>query len=84
MRRTIGTPAWRDRDLPHLRPLIHESAALQGFRPDLVFHGGAGQVNLAIGNAVPPPLAHALVTAATGITTPMPMQLELDYARAAA
>ena len=74
MRRHMGTPAWKDRDLPHLHPLIPESAALQGFRPGLVFHGNAGQANLTVGNAVPPPLAAVLVTAATGITAARPLQ----------
>lgn len=50
--------------LPNLRPTLPESAALQGFRPDLVFHGRAGDQYLTVGNAVPPPLAVALIRAA--------------------
>jgi DNA (cytosine-5)-methyltransferase 1 len=69
MKRHIGTAAWRDRELPHLRPTIAECAALQGFRPGLVFHGRAGQQYLAVGNAVPVPLAAAVLEAA-GILRP--------------
>lgn len=63
MRKAIGTPLWKDRDLPHLRPTIAECAALQGFRPGLEFHGRQGDAYLQVGNAVPPPLATALVGA---------------------
>ncbi|WP_225811275.1 DNA cytosine methyltransferase [Streptomyces spinosus] len=64
MRRHIGTGAWKDRDgVPHLRPTVAECAALQGFRPDLVFQGRAGQQYLQVGNAVPPVLADAVLTA---------------------
>lgn len=69
MKRHIGTAAWKDRELPHLRPTIAECAALQGFRPDLEFHGRAGQQYLAVGNAVPVPLAAAVLEAA-GILRP--------------
>jgi DNA (cytosine-5)-methyltransferase 1 len=48
---------------PNLRPTVAECAKLQGFRPDLVFHGAAGQRHLTVGNAVPPPLAAVLVAA---------------------
>jgi DNA (cytosine-5)-methyltransferase 1 len=65
MKRHTGTPLWRERiGVHHLRPTIAECAALQGFRPDLVFHGGAGQQHLQVGNAVPPPLAAAVLAAA--------------------
>ena len=64
MKRAMGTPAWRDRGVPNLRPTVYESAALQGFRPDLEFHGRAGQQHLIVGNAVPPPLADAALAAA--------------------
>lgn len=67
MKRHIGTPAWRDREgVHHLRPTIAECAALQGFRPGLVFHGNAGEQHLIVGNAVPPPLADGLIRAAAG------------------
>jgi DNA (cytosine-5)-methyltransferase 1 len=64
MKRHMGTAAWRDRELPHLRPTVAECAALQGFRPDLEFHGRAGQQYLAVGNAVPVPLAAPVLEAA--------------------
>lgn len=64
MKRAMGTPAWRDRDVPNLRPTVYESAALQGFRPGLKFHGRAGQQHLQVGNAVPLPLADAALAAA--------------------
>ncbi|MFF0588491.1 DNA cytosine methyltransferase [Streptomyces sp. NPDC003781] len=67
MRRHVGTPAWRDRGLPHLRPTVAECAALQGFRSDLEFHGRQGQQYLAVGNAVPVPLADAVIRAAAGV-----------------
>jgi DNA (cytosine-5)-methyltransferase 1 len=79
MRKVIGTDAWQDRrplcgrehgepDEPcgHLRPSLAECAALQGFRPDLVFHGKSGQQHLQVGNAVPRALARAAVLAASG------------------
>lgn len=49
------------------RPSTADCAALQGFRPDLTWHGNAGAQHLAIGNALPVPLAHALIGAAAGI-----------------
>lgn len=68
MRRHMGSPAWRDRSgVDHLRPTIAECAALQGFRPGLEFHGGMGQRHLIVGNAVPPPLADAVIRAASGV-----------------
>lgn len=67
MKKAIGTPAWRDRDAPHLRPTPYECAALQGFRPDLQFHGRAGEQHLIVGNAVPVPLADAVIRAAAGV-----------------
>ncbi|MFF4346759.1 DNA cytosine methyltransferase [Streptomyces sp. NPDC001530] len=56
---------------PNLRPTVAECAALQGFQPGLVFHGNAGERHLQVGNAVPPPLAVAVLGAA-GITQQQP------------
>jgi DNA (cytosine-5)-methyltransferase 1 len=70
MKRVMGTPLWRDRGTPSLRPTIAECAALQGFRPGLQFHGRAGQQYLTVGNAVPVPLAAAVLDAAAGIREP--------------
>ncbi|MCX4232080.1 DNA cytosine methyltransferase [Streptomyces ortus] len=69
MKRHIGTPAWRDRDLPHLRPTVAECATLQGFRPGFQFHGRAGEQHLQVGNAVAVAVAVAvaLVRAAADI-----------------
>jgi DNA (cytosine-5)-methyltransferase 1 len=68
MRRVAGTALWRERTgIPHLRPTVAECAALQGFRPDLVFHGRAGQQYLIAGNAVAVPVAAAVIRAAAGI-----------------
>ncbi|MFE9736168.1 DNA cytosine methyltransferase [Streptomyces sp. NPDC005863] len=65
MKRAMGTPLWADRvGVHHLRPSIAECARLQGFRPGLQFHGGAGQKHLIVGNAVPLPLADAALAAA--------------------
>jgi DNA (cytosine-5)-methyltransferase 1 len=67
MKRAIGTALWRDRGIPHLRPTVAECAALQGFRPDLVFHGRAGQQYLQVGNALAVAVAVAVIRAAAGI-----------------
>ncbi|MFI8448205.1 DNA cytosine methyltransferase [Streptomyces erythrochromogenes] len=64
MRRAIGTSRWADRDRTSLTPTVAECAALQGFRPDLPLRGRAGAQHLIVGNAVPPPLAAAVLTAA--------------------
>ncbi|MGW9238159.1 DNA cytosine methyltransferase [[Kitasatospora] papulosa] len=69
MKRVIGTPLWRDRGIPNLRPTIAECAALQGFRPGLKFHGRAGSQHLQVGNAVAVPFAAVLLQAA-GIGQP--------------
>ena len=43
------------------RPITpREAARLQGFPDDMKFEGNRGDVRLQIGNAVPPPLAHAV------------------------
>ncbi|MEU2566585.1 DNA cytosine methyltransferase [Streptomyces althioticus] len=78
MKRAVGTPAWRERGVPSLRPTVAECAALQGFRPGLVFDGRQGQQYLIVGNAVPPLLAAHVVSAATGI----PVQAPADLAAA--
>jgi DNA (cytosine-5)-methyltransferase 1 len=67
MKRVQGTPLWRDRDLPHLRPTVAECARLQGFRPGLEFHGRAGQQYLQVGNALAVAVAVAAVRAASGV-----------------
>lgn len=53
------------------RPSIADCAALQGFRPDIAWHGNAGAQYLAIGNAVPPVLAMHVAAAATGLPVPV-------------
>ncbi|MET7795724.1 DNA cytosine methyltransferase [Streptomyces decoyicus] len=75
MKRHIGTPAWRDRDLPHLRPTTADCVALQGFRPGLEFAGRQGSQYLAIGNAVAVPFAAAVIRAAGAVPA-----LELEVA----
>ncbi|GAA4823902.1 DNA cytosine methyltransferase [Streptomyces ziwulingensis] len=57
-------------DLEKRPLLLTEAAVLQGFRPDHPFHGSESRRFLQIANAVPPPLAAHVVSAATGI--PMP------------
>lgn len=69
MRKAIGSPRWADRGKTTLTPTVAECAALQGFRPGLAFHGRAGAQHLIVGNAVPPPLAAAVLQAA-GATAP--------------
>jgi DNA (cytosine-5)-methyltransferase 1 len=69
MRRAMGTPAWKfpaSSTHTHTHPTAAECAALQGFRPELVFHGGTGRRYLTVGNAVPPRLAYALVMSVAG------------------
>ncbi|WP_445520505.1 DNA cytosine methyltransferase [Streptomyces sp. NEAU-174] len=76
MKRAFGTPLWRDRSgIPHLRPTVEECAALQGFRPELEFHGRAGQRYLQVGNALAVAVAVAVVRAAAGIPAPQPAAL---------
>jgi DNA (cytosine-5)-methyltransferase 1 len=70
MRKAIGTVLWRERDVPHLRPTVAECAALQGLRPDLKFHGRAGQQYLQVGNALAVAVAVAVIRAAAGIGVP--------------
>jgi DNA (cytosine-5)-methyltransferase 1 len=67
MKRAMGTPLWRDRGLPHLRPTIAECAALQGFRPGLKFHGRQGEQYLQVGNALAVAVAVAVIRAAAGL-----------------
>lgn len=73
MRRVIGTPLWRDRDVPHLRPTVAECAALQGLRPGLKFHGRAGQQYLQVGNALAVAVAVAVIRAAAGLGAQLPL-----------
>ncbi|MFF5703455.1 DNA cytosine methyltransferase [Streptomyces sp. NPDC012794] len=68
MRKAIGTDRWADRGIRSLTPTVAECAALQGFRPGLDFHGRKGQQYLQVGNAVPPPLARAVLEAAGALT----------------
>ena len=72
MRKAIGTPLWRDRGLPHLRPTVAECAALQGIRPSLQFHGRAGQQYLIVGNALAVAVAVAVIRAAAGLGDQQP------------
>jgi len=75
MRAATGTPAWSGHPRGVTRPTIAECAALQGFPADYPWQGRAGQQYLQVGNAVPPLLAAAVLTAATGITTAAPATL---------
>jgi DNA (cytosine-5)-methyltransferase 1 len=75
MRKVMGTPAWRDRDLPHLRPTVADCAALQGFRPSLRFAGGQGQQFLQAGNAVAVPFAAAVISAAANLAPTMQLEV---------
>ena len=68
MRAAMGTPFWRDRGDGGTRPSLTDCARLQGFRPDLEFHGRAGSRHLQVGNAVPPPLAAVLIRAAADLS----------------
>ncbi len=46
---------------------VREAAILQGFRPDYPWWGGKGSQFAQVANAVPPPLAAAVLSAATGV-----------------
>lgn len=63
---TITRKAWRwwdpRADQLHTAPVSH-SARLQGFPDDVVFPGTVGEQRLIIGNAVPVPMARALLQA---------------------
>lgn len=50
----------------HLNLSLVEAARLQGFPDGYRFQGNKGQVALQIGNAMPPPLAEAVLDAAAG------------------
>ena len=49
------------------RPSLADAAALQGFPANYPWQGNQGKAYEQIGNAVPPPLAHAVLAVATGI-----------------
>ena len=52
-----------DGQLAGVRVTVEEAAALQSFPPDLVLLGTQGERHLAVGNAVPPLLAEAILSA---------------------
>lgn len=73
MKRAMDRPGeWLPRAVPHLRPTVEECAVLQGFRPDYPFHGGLGQRIQQAGNAIPIPLAAAVLDAAGVIPAHQP------------
>lgn len=85
MRAAMGTAAWSDRPGGGTRPTPQECALLQGFPADYPWAGRSGQRYLQAGNAVPPPLAHPVLTAATTPAVPQPgEQLALDSVLAVA
>lgn len=59
--------------LPNLRPTVAECAALQGFRPELTFHGRAGEQHLQVGNSLAVAVAVAVIRAAAGIGEARPV-----------
>ena len=65
---TIRTEFYKPEKGRYLHPVAHrpithhEAALLQGFPEDFVFCGSKIRVGIQIGNAVPPPLAHAIAT----------------------
>jgi DNA (cytosine-5)-methyltransferase 1 len=61
MRWTSGESADRDN-----RVTVEQAAILQGFPADYPWQGGKTSRYLQVGNAIPPPLAAAVITAATG------------------
>lgn len=52
-----------DGQLAGVRVTVEEAAALQSFPPDLVLIGTQGEKHLAVGNAVPPLMAEAILSA---------------------
>lgn len=52
-----------DGQLAGVRVTVEEAAALQSFPPDLVLLGTQGEKHLAVGNAVPPLMAEAILSA---------------------
>lgn len=67
MREASADPAqWIPNPRGGVRIDSAEAARLQGFPDGYPFQGNKGQVALQVGNAVPPPLAEAVLRAATG------------------
>ena len=67
LRKTRESGAWKPRPATDsLRPSPADAAALQGFPPDYPWQGAQGKAYEQIGNAVPPPLARAVLAVATG------------------
>lgn len=69
---SLGSPGHRDRDGGEhqyenaVRVTAEEATILQGFRPDYPFQGSRTAQFRQIGDAVPPPLAHAVIAALLG------------------
>ena len=60
-----GTACWRNPDGTTSPLTTQESAAIQGFPPDHPWQGGKTSVGMQIGNAIPPPLAAAVLAQVT-------------------
>lgn len=69
---TRRAPQWEWPDGTRQTLTVSESALLQGFPADYPVQGTVSDQRLQIGNAVPPPLARALITAASHPVGPMP------------
>ncbi|MGL6236112.1 MAG: DNA cytosine methyltransferase [Segniliparus sp.] len=93
---TRRSPHWQFENGTLIPFTVEECGVLQGFPPDYPWSGGANAQRLQIGNAIPPPLAQALITAATspigriprppetrvGIELPKPLVKKLRIAAA--
>lgn len=58
--RTVGGPSRQNAD-GSVKTTVDERKVLMGYPTDFELHGAKGSISLQLGNAVPPPLAQAIL-----------------------